>query len=162
MNMAILIIPMKLAWSKVSKKHLDFEICLSDTREPLSYPHIQMPKWRIFHGRYDLSDDFFFHQMRYFEAFGVTKTLNISNLKIQYFQKKFLSVRNCSKKKKKRKSQWLNQELNPGSHDWTESVQTTISYRNVIVFFCEKHLIYIKNHQMDMNFKVDSNQDFSL
>ena len=99
MNMAILIIPMKLAWSKVSKKHLDFEICLSDTREPLSYPHIQMPKWRIFHGRYDLSDDFFFHQMRYFEAFGVTKTLNISNLKIQYFQKKFLSVRNCSKKK---------------------------------------------------------------
>ena len=102
----------------------------------------------------------FFHQMRYFEAFGVTKTLNISNLKIQYFQKKFLSVRNCSKKKKKRKSQWLNQELNPGSHDWTESVQTTISYRNVIVFFCEKHLIYIKNHQMDMNFKVDSNQDF--
>ena len=59
MNMAILIIPMKLAWLKVSKKHLDFEICLSDTREPLSYPHIQMPKWRIFHGRYDLSDDFF-------------------------------------------------------------------------------------------------------
>ena len=41
--------------------------------------------------------------MRYFEAFGVTKTLNISNLKIQYFQKKFLSVRNCSKKKSEKK-----------------------------------------------------------
>ena len=132
MNMANIMVSMKSAYSEVSKKPLTFENCSSDTREPSSYPHIQRHRCRIFRGRYDLSDEFFFIN------WGISKVFHAKNSSIsQIWRSKifkiFLSVGNCSKKKSEKKSWGLSQDLNPGPHDWKESVLTTRPSWNVII-----------------------------
>ena len=131
MNMAIFIIPMKSAWYKVSNKHLNFEIRSLDTREPPSYTHIQMSMFWILCESYDFSDEFFLIN------WGISKVFHAKNPRIsQIWRSKifkiFLSVGNCSKKKVKKKSCSLSQDLNPGPHDWEESVLIIRPYRIVI------------------------------
>ena len=131
MNMANVMVSMKSAYSEVSKKPLTFENCSSDTREPSSYPHIQRHRSRIFRGSYDLSDEFFSIN------WGISKVFHAKNPRIsQIWRSKifkiFLSVGNCSKKKVKKKSWGMSQDLNPGPHVWKESVLTISPYRIII------------------------------
>ena len=102
MNMAIFIIPMKSAWYKVSNKHLNFEICSSDTREPPSYTHIQTSMFWILRESYDFSDEFFLINWGISKVFHAKKTWTSQIWRSKIF-KIFLSVGNCSKKKVKKK-----------------------------------------------------------
>ena len=127
MNMANVMVSMKSAYSEVSKKPLTFENWSSDTREPSSYPHIQRHRSRIFRGSYDLSDEFFSINWGISKVFHAKKPCTSQILRSKIF-KNFLSVGNCSKKKMKKKSYWLKVDLNPGPHDWKESVLTIRPY----------------------------------